>query len=299
LACLPQDGLSHPAMLVGSVAEGFGNSTSDVDVMVIGSLDSIANGIGSADDLKGFSDLQSGKRAKAIAARMPTGGTIFHPLLAGHRVQLEVLSEEYISRRIRGIRSVLGGSRGESPSEGDDGGMNTFGDFRILHRFMNGRPLQGAGSLESLREGLTRGDLADYFVAAHNITLNSFVEDFVGVRKKAHGAEIETEALLIDRCLVTLAQLLLCAVGETSPGEKFIFRLQRRHADEIGTDLADEFQRIYMRSRQYAGGDVTPVLAFIDKVLDRCEELSPFFRTLAARTKRQHLNIEGDWHRSN
>jgi hypothetical protein len=182
----------EPLYLSGSLAEGLGNGTSDIDVFLVTDRRIQAESFGDAI-LIPFSPCSIDLEVLSLTA--------LRDLIA--RLQAFPAEEE------RDVRS----SMGFSPR-----------DLTLLHRLLIGRPLAAIDTFEELRSALAIQSLARLLFDQAAGLINSLALDIEGLLSEP---DLDSAVVLAQRVLGATIDAILAVQGSTNPNQKWRFRRLR------------------------------------------------------------------------
>ena len=192
-------------LLVGSLAEGLGNATSDVDVLVL-----VEEDAGPPGALTG-------------AILRSTAGTESLTYRDGVEVNVEVVRWSTVHASTTAfleLAPMFYAERGEL-----DIPLIPLHERRLLHRIRTGLPLFGGDRAAAVRSELLLEMLPIYAALEGMIEYDEYMEDALGML-----ATDPTGAILAARTAhLYVLQALLACFGETNQNPKWLARLLTRH----------------------------------------------------------------------
>lgn len=275
---LSPDDPEATTLLVGSTNEGFGNSTSDIDILIVYPKDRFIDGW-SANREGTVLEIDPLKRG-GTSVRRPQELLILSPV-KGAKLQISIVGEEGITwiqdqiiGRLESIKNRISGGPKEIKRKGV---TLTLDDLKILHRFYSGTVIHNNSRTQEIRSRLSEQQFADYSLTLRTHDVLGSIEDLVGFFDQNPEGEEETKLYLLQEILLTLANAVLAAVGELNVGEKFQFRLLKRHQDKIGRDISQQIISAYRNLFNNSEIRLESFFETIDASFDRLAEISPLF----------------------
>lgn len=201
---LPRPAAVQTAFAGGSLVDGFGNPTSDVDVIVL------------VDEPLTAADLAG----TCYDRRVPVDGyEVLVSSVAGRRTDVEI-------RLASGITTMGGQLREQGQGEPSDLYLSVA-ELQLLHSLRIGVPLLGAPQLAELRRTFPWNELLSHMLMRAEAEANSSIEDAAGaLRAGDHGT-----AMLASRAaLQSAVDAVLIADSETNPKPKWRVRKLERCA---------------------------------------------------------------------
>jgi predicted nucleotidyltransferase len=183
--------------LAGSVVEGFGNMTSDIDVLVMsptgGSV--TADWPGQRDEFT-FRDC----RIEIV-------------YIEGERVDVETRSSATVRELIDRLRRIPLTQAGADQ-------LNTH-EWQFLHQLRIGRPVKGAGTLCALRDEIDWTALTRLLSIHREGEYSAHAEDAAGA---IHADDVGTALLTSRFALATAMDCLIAAAGHSNTKDKWRYR---------------------------------------------------------------------------
>jgi hypothetical protein len=207
--------------VAGSVLEGFGNPTSDVDVYIV-------HPDGRAPHLtSGESD--------AASFFEEDGRIVANFIQDGTRYDVELWPRSDFDHAVESLRRIR-------QEDGLGTPEITEAEVDMLHRLRFAVPLINHSDFETFRDGLPFHALGYYQVSEHVIRFTNEVEDLRGALM---GEDLGTAFFLSRRVLDRALSMYLAANGETNPGTKWRYRQLRRHVERSGDmNLMDRYLQL-------------------------------------------------------
>lgn len=293
---LQPDHPSATTLLVGSTNEGFGNSASDIDILIVYPKDIYIQGWSSSK--QGTTHEVDPLAKGGTAVRRHQELLILSPIKSA-KLQISIIGEELIlwiqnqiSERLASTKSRINGA---PPQRTRRGTTLTNDDLKILHRLYSGTVIHNESAANRFKLKLSESDFRDYLLALRAQEVIGEASDLVGFIKQHPATDhADTQVYLAQRLLLTAASLLTAAVGELNVGEKFIFRLVDRHSEAIEESLAERIRIIYPNFFAAKSLDLRGLLALVDDIIDRAAAISSFLNSDLISRKYKPLTQELD-----
>lgn len=262
----------------GSLNEGLGNSRSDIDILIVYPSGRHIEGLPTSK-MNSSTIITPASARGAITTWQRDILVVFHKLKTEHRLNIFITNADIISflqdQAASWLNFVQQCVAGNPPSA--RGLALFFAEHRLLHRFYTGAVLHNDEKANKLRSRFPFEDFVQYTVFKKTRELNSVIEDLFGVLDKYPDSEEETKLLILQQAFMKLASVLLAAVGEANPGEKFLFRLVKRNRDKIGSGLVDRFLQVFRYLHPESTTNPQIALKLIDDVFSFVASLNPLF----------------------
>jgi predicted nucleotidyltransferase len=211
--------------LAGSLMEGFGNSTSDIDVYVI--CDLIPSIVPEESITQSF--LQSDKNLVR---------NIIHE---GIRLDFEYWTWEEFNNAVNILNNLDFKTDQYIQRISDD-------DFDLLHRIKFGKPIVNKERFEKIYNEIIFENLGYYCIAIGNEKYQGLLEDLQGAYlSKDYGSAFFLSRLFIERMMTSY----LASHGETNPNTKWLYRKALRYQETTGdTNLLEKYLDLQNRPFQ-------------------------------------------------
>jgi predicted nucleotidyltransferase len=194
--------------LAGSLMEGFGNSTSDIDIYVI--CDEIPT-IEIEDDIP----------QSLLLTEQNLVRNVIHE---GIRLDFEYWTWSEFNRAILKLNSLNFKTNEYIERISED-------EFDLLHRLKFGKPIVNSERFEQVYNGIEFDNLGHYRVAVQNENYQGLLEDLQGAfLSKDYGSAFFLSRLFLDRTMTSF----LAANGETNPNSKWLYRKALRYQERTG-----------------------------------------------------------------
>lgn len=202
--------------LAGSLMEGFGNSTSDIDVYVICD---VLPPIKHDDDIT-QSIMKSGKNLIR---------NIIHD---GIRLDFEYWTWSDFNKSIK----LLNGLNFNTDEYID---QLSSDEYDLLHRLKFGKPIYNKEKFEKTYNNIRFKNLEYYRVTVEFESYQGLLEDLQGASiAKDYGTAFFISRMFLDRMMISY----LAAHGETNPNPKWLYRKAIRYQERTGdTDLLKKY----------------------------------------------------------
>lgn len=191
--------------LAGSLMEGFGNSTSDIDVYVI------CNEIPSINIDKNIS--QSFLQTEQNLVR-----NVIHK---GIRLDFEYWTWKDFNKAIKRLNNINFRTNDYIERLPED-------EFDLIHRLKFGKPIVNLEMFNDIYNEISFDNLGRYRVAVENESCQGLLEDLQGAYlSKDYGSAFFLSRLFLDRTMTCF----LAANGETNPNIKWLYRKTLRYQE--------------------------------------------------------------------
>ncbi|MBO8164931.1 MAG: nucleotidyltransferase domain-containing protein [Brevibacillus sp.] len=213
---------SSVVYLAGSIMEGFGNSTSDVDVYVICDKEYIQELVQKASDHD---------------AILPSEKFVIHNIIQDNiRYDFEYWAMDDFLSVVKRLNNLNFSTNGYIERLTED-------EFDLMHRFKFGKPIINQQAFQSIYQCVNLENLQYYRIMVNTEVYSGTIEDLQG----AYEAGDYGSCFFMVRNLVTLmVTTYLAACGETNPASKWLYRkllkYQERTCDDTLMKKYIEFQ---------------------------------------------------------
>ncbi|MGR3765965.1 hypothetical protein [Rossellomorea sp. NS-SX7] len=209
--------------LAGSLMEGFGNSTSDIDVYVI--CDAIPSIEQDENITQSF--LQSEQNL------------IRNVIHEGIRLDFEYWTWNEFNKAINSLNRLNFKTNEYIERISDD-------EYDLLHRLKFGRPIVNLEKFEEVYNHIDFDNLGHYRVAVENESYQGLLEDLQGAYlSEDFGSAFFLSRLFLDRVMTSY----LAANGETNPNTKWLYRKALRYQEKTGdTSLLSKYIELQSQS---------------------------------------------------
>ena len=206
--CKYLNGLNFEQSLVylaGSIVEGFGNRTSDIDVYVI------------CDDYK--ETLKNGFDREFCIEREDF--LIRNVIEDGTRYDFEYYTWDKFESIIDKINNLNFRTDKHLAKLSDN-------DIDFLHRLKHGKAIVNIERFNGIKENINFHNLSKYLVFVYVEKYDGFLEDLEGaLASKDYGTSYILTRLLIEHSILAY----LAAYGETNPSRKWLYRKLKRYQE--------------------------------------------------------------------
>lgn len=197
------------AMFVGSTVEGFANTSSDLDLLVVRSR--------SLDSVLG----------ESIVAEGRSGPTIGMAYIDDVRVDEEVWPWSYMRPLVLSLAQIR--SLDDLSTSAVTG--YTFDDLELLHGLRRGHLIRASDEFAEMRSLIGQGTLCGLVARHALLTYTSVAEDAAGALKSG---DFRTAWITSQTTLDAAVDALIAASGDSSPKRKWRFRkLARASLTEV------------------------------------------------------------------
>jgi predicted nucleotidyltransferase len=236
------------AILGGSVADGFFNGESDLDVMIIGAADGILD--------KG-----------GVIVRESDNRHATWRINSDRDIQVEVYPVGKINELAKRIASSLSGA------DRDQIYYCSLSELKLLHRLWSGVPLVNPQVADEFVATMRLEKLPRYLVLQKMMNYLAFREDVVGQLSEGRSEDaIWMSTFMINELVCALN----AAMGETNMNGKWQWRLLSRHRDELGGELMDElWAHRFSNCGKVEPATVGASLKFAERVVRKICSLRP------------------------
>jgi len=224
----------------GSLLEGLGNKTSDIDLYVIGPVQ--PNG-----------ELVISKKDFICIAKHR---------LAGRRVDVEFWQPQAVAELADRLSSVVIGRN-----------LDAFEceEIDFLHRMKIGLPLLGAPLLEEWRRRFDFTKLVRYMKHQASVNLRDVVEDLEGM---LDNGDIEVAVIRCHDLLGDLCEYGLRCVGETNPKRKWGIKLLSKYPDsELARGLKERYWQLQVPDGSRIRNDAEAAREYIRACMTLAQDL--------------------------
>jgi hypothetical protein len=236
------------AILGGSVADGFFNRESDIDIMVIG----------------------------AGEGRLDKGGLIVNESDNRHStwringtsdMQIEIYAVEKLDELAQRItQSLVGGSKGQIY-------YCSLSELKLLHRLWSGIPLVNEPVADEMIARMKLERLPRYLIIQKVMNYLAFREDVVG---QLNDGRFEDAIWMSTFMINELACALNAAMDETNMNGKWQWRLLSCHANELGDPFMRDLWTVRFANCATAGpAAVETSLRFAESMVRKICSLRP------------------------
>lgn len=242
--------------LAGSFAEGFSTPSSDIDLLIVHPSSTRLKHWERCNEGNGeaFDYAQGGHSVFPMRSSI----IINHRLSTGHKLQFNVTRadvigslQEDLSARIENARSRI---EKKSGSHIRPRYLLPYSEQKLLHRTYTGIALHGQTQLTEIRSRLPYHYLADLAGITQASLLLSTLSDLEGICQHAP-EDYHTKQHLLTKALISLTGVLVAACGETNVGEKFFFRLLKKHHQLLPDTLYEKILDYHSRVTTFARQD--------------------------------------------
>ncbi|KSU60369.1 hypothetical protein AS034_16130 [[Bacillus] enclensis] len=194
--------------IAGSIMEGFGNESSDVDVFVI-----------SEEPEK----LLNNHKRHAREATMKVGESLIKNIVINDvRYDFEYYSSSHFHTIINELNSLNFNTDEHISRLPAD-------DVDLLHRLKFASPLLHEETFKTMKEEINFENLNKYIVVTTIEKYDGYLEDLEGALSSN---DLGTAYVVVKLLLKNAVNAYLASVGETNPGEKWIYRKLLRYTTE-------------------------------------------------------------------
>ncbi|MBC1604426.1 hypothetical protein HCJ39_06840 [Listeria rocourtiae] len=228
--------------LAGSLAEGFGNVNSDIDIYCL--LPS--------DD---WEKLLDNKRNDSRGLKIFGENNLIHNIyLDEYRVDIEFWNIEYVNKIISKLNSFDVNAEQYTTRFNKD-------DLDFLHRMKYGKCIYNNNLFIQLYEEVNFMNLGFYQVIVGSEYFGSYLEDIEG----AIDAEDFGTTFVIGKMLLEISiSNFLFSVQETNPSPKWLYRKIQRYEEKVNDfDISEKFWA-YQNFNRYEDNILTHTMALID-----------------------------------
>ncbi|EST52168.1 hypothetical protein T458_24430 [Brevibacillus panacihumi W25] len=232
--------------VAGSIAEGFGNVKSDVDIYVIchdENLDRLKNQFSSND-----------------AVLQVEQCVVWNVRVDGVRYDFEFWSWNCFNDMINRLNKL------DFKTENYLDRL-TYSEFDLLHRLKFAKPLVNPTTFYNIYEKIEFENLNYYSVVTSSERYAGLLEDLQGsIISEDIGSAVVMARLLLD----VVVNSYLSVYGETNPNPKWMFRKIKRYQQTTGDHtLLDKYQS-YLISPEY----INDSKKYVKEVVKYCQELN-------------------------
>ncbi len=215
LATCIEPGADAGVLLGGSLAEGVGNASSDVDLIIL---------------LESERELRTDCEGLAIRAGRSAERLLYRN---GIEINLEIYIRDDVEDLMSAFVSIAPALY--NPSEVEQIPMLQPFDTRFLHRLRNGWPLRGLNRIEMWRDEFMVDLLATYLVVFYFIAFCDLLED-----ANAMAEDLPEAGVFVGRRSAEHAMLsLLAKSGFTSPNTKWLLHWSGLARGQVPASLLD------------------------------------------------------------
>ncbi|MED1014677.1 hypothetical protein [Bacillus mycoides] len=233
--------------VAGSLMEGFGNKTSDVDVYVI-----IDGDLPSIEDTKN-------------QGRSLREDTHFINNFIDNGVRYDY---EYWT--LKDWDNLLFKLNNLNPADPNLVKTFSLNEYDLLHRLKYAKPIYNQQSFNELFSNINFENLAFYYASIKSEAYGNILEDIEG----ALFSQEEETAFIMSRLLLNEAvNGFLSMHGETNPSNKWIYKkLQRFSANYSDQNLIDDYMNLLIEPKNT--NDVLDLRKYVIKVIRCCQDLN-------------------------
>lgn len=230
----------------GSLMEGFGNSTSDIDIYVI------------CD--KAYLDKPACKLSSSESLIRTENNLIRNVIQDGVRFDFEYWSWEDFNEIIRKLNGLDFKTEGYITRLSDD-------EYDLLHRLKYAKPLVNEEKFYMLYDSIVFENLRFYQVVVQSEKYSSFLEDLQGA---SSSGDYGSTFIMVRRLIDLVVTSYLAVNGETNPNLKWMYRKLARYQEITGdTVLLME----YLRLQTYPFTEDT-IKSLIREAMKFCQNLN-------------------------
>lgn len=232
--------------VAGSLLEGFGNATSDVDIYVVCE--------------KSYLDKQACKLTDSESLIRSENNLIRNVIHDGTRYDFEYWSWENFNGIIKKLNCLDFKTEGHITRLSRD-------EYDLLHRFKYAKPLVNEEKFHELYDSIQFEDLGFYQVVVQSESYSGCLQDLQGASSSGDYGS----AFIMVRCLIDIVVTSYLAVnGETNPSLKWMYRKLVRYQETTGdTALLQD----YLRLQTYPFTEDT-IKSLIRDALKFCQNLN-------------------------
>lgn len=263
-------------LLTGTFNLGLATPTSDIDLLTIYPEDRFIHGL-STERKRGQVEVHPLRDGDSAFARSNIL-IINRTLPTGQKIQTNVVRADYVHflqdavlLRNNNIRSRLAGDAGSRIRQGK---LIDFEEQVVLHRSYTGLPVFNSAAHRDLANRLALAEIADNVAIRDSSRVQIFISDLRGLLELSGTEERETLLLIQHKILVYLTGAILATVREITPQDKLLFRLLKRHKNQIGesivTDILQRFSSIYAN----LDADPRELIGFVKDIFARLTTMS-------------------------
>ncbi|WP_438868233.1 nucleotidyltransferase domain-containing protein [Pseudomonas sp. L1(2025)] len=275
-------------LFVGSLQQGFGTPTSDIDFLVVYPHGCSIVGLESpsVDGADYLVDISAEGDSS-----FPTDYSLIinRRTIENYKVQLTLTTATHIEAIQRVVsernQSILRRVNGVASERQRRGKMLDRPAQLLLHRFYTGLALQNAEALQVIRNKVPYQVFIDNIGIRETSAVRSWISDVHGLAEANVPCKRETLVFITYRVLIHLSSLVLSSVGEIAPQEKLLFRLLDRHRQTIGAGIVDTLLT--------AANDVGAVVdSGTDKIIELATQLPLLLSGLSPLVKQEIVDWE-------
>ncbi|MGE9753186.1 nucleotidyltransferase domain-containing protein [Bacillus inaquosorum] len=210
--------------LSGSIMEGFGNETSDIDVYVV---------------VDGSLEVKESEKFKGRSIINEDDHVINNFIHQGLRFDYEYITCKKWFQIIKKVEKLEIGNTGSAKLSSDE--------YDLLHRLKYANPILNKANFLKIQDSIDFQKLDLYIASVKSETYSNLLEDVEGalLSKDIKTAFIMTR-LLIDETL----NAFLAAFGETNPKNKWIFKKLSNYARNFNErDLVNTYMNLLIHPR--------------------------------------------------
>lgn len=236
--------------LAGSLLEGFGNATSDIDVYVLCEEEDIS--------------ILQNKKSKMDGAFYFTDDCITRNIrINGSRYDIEYWSHSKLTNMIMKLNKL-------DFTTTDYITRLSKEEFDVLHRIKYAKGIHNTQEFDRIYNSINFDNLNYYKIIIQSELYAGVVEDVQG----AYLSKDFGSAFFMVRNLINIVMTgYLAGKGETNPADKWLYRKLQRYRERIGNNGDDNLMEEYVRlqTRDYS---LESIDSYIKEVLGYCQKLN-------------------------
>jgi hypothetical protein len=248
-------------LIIGSVASGYANSLSDLDVMIVGERRGLGpNGVSTSQNYR----------------------SVYYRLPSSQKLNVRLYSPSVVDSL--GNKMERSKTFRENPAQGADMPVLSEWEYIFLHELRAGAPLSPV--VAQVRASVRAEDLPLHGMMRHVVDHYAAREDAIGQTQEG---DRRSALWMLRASMTSLAQAVLASVGVTEYRRKWLWRNLERHRSAIGDPQMQMFSELLC---DWPAGDLAAILekacAFADQevaaAFQRKPQLLPLMGFFSSRT---------------